>query len=90
MLQHNKKMQDVLKKYGIECTPKYLFNGSLKKCWRLYNKKSQWTDQLIESLSLLGFKDFSGDVLTKFSGNGGKFSVFVKASPEMTNLIFTM
>lgn len=88
MLLHNKKMQELLKKYGIDCMPKYLPDGSLKHSWRLYNRELKWTDQLRESFSLLGFKSYDGDPLNQYSGNGGMFHIFARAPEEINRMVF--
>ncbi len=78
MRPENERMQRFLHDAGITATPKYLAAGSMKGCWRLYNKTQQWTDELCQRLTELGFVDFDGRPLNKFSGNGGAFCVFVR------------
>ncbi len=78
MLEHNKQMQDFLKANGIEAIPKCIPDGSLKRTWRLYNKKMKWSEELASQLNNLGFVDYAGKPLRRFSGNGGMFSVFVR------------
>ena len=60
MLQHNKDMKAYLKQHGIEATPKRIDEGSMRGVWRLYDIKQYWTDELRDSLDLLGFLDFDG------------------------------
>lgn len=78
----NKKMEDFLKSHRIIATAKYIHTGSLKGCWRLYNPNEKWSDELMKKLTDLGFSDFDGRPLNRFSGNGGFFSVFVKGHKE--------
>ncbi len=83
MLVHNKQMQDFLRENGIKTIPKRIDKGSLKGTWRLsgsanYHSCPPWTDELRTKLNGLGFVDFNGKPLGQFSGNGGKFVVFVR------------
>lgn len=89
MRPENKRMQDFLKVNGIKATPWYIFKGSMKGCWRLYNKDGQgfvnmkkWTPELADKLNGLGFKDYDGKPLGEFSGNGGSFQTFVRGHYE--------
>ena len=77
MRPENQKMQAFLLSHGIRATPKYLFTGSLKGRWRLYNKDTPWSMDLANQLNSLGFTDFNGRPLDRFSGNGGLFCAFV-------------
>ncbi len=83
MRPENKRMQEFLKQHGIEATPKYISKGSLKHTWRLWNKDIYWTEDIQEKLNSLGFKDFDGQPLRKYSGNGGGFSVFIRGHYEL-------
>jgi len=76
----NTKMKTFLSKNGIVATPKFLATGSIKGCWRLYNNKVEWFDntELQEKLTALGFTYYDGRPLNNFSGNGGRFCVFVR------------
>lgn len=89
MRPENQKMKEYLALNGIDCTPKYLFDGSLKKTWRLYNPKIKWWDNTVlqNKLKELGFKDYNGHEITN-TGNGGAFSVFLRAPLEMMQQIF--
>ncbi len=78
MLAHNKQMQDFLRQNGIEAVPKRIDKGSLKGTWRLYNFKIDWSLDLASRLNGLGFTDFDGKPISQISGNGGRFSVFVR------------
>ncbi len=78
MLSHNKQMQDFLRANGIEAIPKWIDKGSLKRTWRLYNRKIKWSEELAAKLNSLGFVDYDGKSPGKLSGNGGIFSVFVR------------
>jgi hypothetical protein len=75
----NAAMQVWLRERGIDCTPQLQRDGSMRGTWRLYNGALQWTDELREKLTALGFKNYDGEPLGQFSGNGGAFSVFVTA-----------
>jgi len=85
MRPENKRMQTFLKQNGITATPKYISTGSLRRTWRLFNLKQQWSMELANKLDTLGFKDFDGKALHRFSGNGGFFSVFVRGHYELLN-----
>jgi len=82
MRPENKKMQQFLQENGVTVTPKYISRGSLRGCWRLHNLKQPWNTVLIHKLTILGFTDFDGAPLHKFSGNGGFFAVFVRGHKE--------
>jgi hypothetical protein len=83
MRPENKRMQEFLRRAGINCTPKYLATGSLKHTWRLYGKAQWWTGELCNALTELGFLDYNNQPLHQFSGNGGVFSVFVRGHYEL-------
>lgn len=74
----NVKMEQYLSGHGIKATPKYLWQGSLRGCWRLWGKGQAWTEELRQKLTMLGFKDYDGLPLKPYSGNGGAFMVFVR------------
>ena len=78
MRKENKTMKEWLETHGIETRVKYLHKGSLKGCWSLYSPGIKWTEELTKKLDKLGFKDFDGRPLGRFSGNGGTFSVMVR------------
>ncbi len=80
MREENKKMQAFLKENGIDVKVKFISAGSLKQTWRLYNPKIKWfyNTELREKLHNLGFRDFDGKMLNRFSGNGGIFSIFAR------------
>lgn len=82
MRKENQLMQEFLKSNGIDCRVKFLWTGSLKGLWRLYNPKLQWNEYLKNQLTGLGFMGFDGQPLNKFSGNGGLFSVLVMGHNE--------
>lgn len=81
MRAENQRMKKWLKANGINALPKYLWNGSMRGCWRLYQKNVDWTEDMWVKLTSLGFVDFDGGPLDRFSGNGGRFSVF----PRLTD-----
>lgn len=87
MRDENARMQAFLAKHGIHARVKYIATGSLKGCWRLYDPTTRWTPELAQRLTDLGFADFDGRPLHKYSGNGGVFSVFVRGHNEMLGQI---
>ena len=62
---------------------KYLPDGSLKRCWRLEQPNTKWTEELAVKLNELGFTDFDHMPLGRFSGNGGEFQVSVRGHNEL-------
>ncbi len=84
----NKQMKNLLKTNGIIATPKFITKGSLRGTWRIYNPKISWfeNNELHQKMTSLGFSDFDGKPLDKFSGNGGLFSVFARFD-KTNNLI---
>ena len=83
MRDENQRMQQWLKAHGIDARVKYISTGSLKGTWRLYNPAVQWSEELGDKLTRLGFSGFDGRPFHRFSGNGGVFSVFVRGHKEM-------
>jgi len=90
MRPENKRMQAFLKANGIKAVVRYNAAGSMKHTWHLYGKEKggvagfqAWTPELIDKLNNLGFKDFDGGPLQRFSGNGGVFSVSVRGHFEL-------
>ena len=83
MRPENKRMQAWLKANGITAIPKFIRDGSVRGCWRLYDKGEPWTPTLREKLMSLGFVGFDGQPIGEFAGNGGMFSVFVRGHVEM-------
>lgn len=83
MRAENQRMKAFLAANGIDATPKYLKDGSLKHTWRLCNLKTVWTESLAARLNKLGFQDYNGMPLDKFSGNDGVFQVFVRGHYEL-------
>jgi len=79
----NQKMQDFLTANGIDARVKYIAQGSMKGTWRLQNPVMSWTPELQSKLTNLGFVDFNGQPLNEYSGNGGRFSVFVRGHDEL-------
>ena len=82
MRPENIRMKGYLGTHGILATPKYFYTGSLKGCWRLYDRNQDWSADLCQQLTALGFVDYADKPLGQFSGNGGKFSVFVRGHNE--------
>ena len=89
MKPENKRMQEFLKKHGIEARVKYIRNGTIQGCWRLYNPKMLWTEELKDNLTSLGFVDFDNSPLSRHAGNGGVFSVFVRGHNEFLNVFYS-
>lgn len=85
MKPENARMKQFLADNNVVAVPKWLPDGSLKRCWRLYGKGQIWTRELAQRLNDLGFVDFDHWPLSKFSGNGGAFSVFVRGHEELLN-----
>lgn len=85
MRPENQRMKEFLKANGIDAMPKFLWDGSLKGCWRLYGPKpsTRWTPELAAQLTALGFTNFQGEELNQYAGNGGMFSVFVRGNNEL-------
>jgi hypothetical protein len=82
MRQENMRMKIFLKENGIEATPKYIPDGSLKKTWRLYNSETKWSQGLAEKINSLGFVNYDNRPLTELDGNGGMFQIFVRGHQE--------
>lgn len=82
MRPENLRMKEFLKSQGIECQPKYMWAGSLRGTWRLYNPNVRWSAELAAKLNALGFTTSWNEPLNAHSGNGGMFSVFVRALGE--------
>ena len=91
MKPENKAMSRFLAQKGIKnVTAKYISTGSLRGCWRLYVRAKQpdklfetWTEKDADNLNSLGFTDFDGKPLGRFSGNGGMWQVFVRGHNEL-------
>jgi hypothetical protein len=82
MRPENKRMKEFLASNGIFANVKYIATGSLKRTWRLFNTNTQWTEDLAVKLNLLSFINYDNKPLGKYSGNGGRFSVFVRGHDE--------
>ena len=76
-------MAEWLRAQGVKAKVRYIWHGSLKTCWSLYDADQRWTPELADKLNGLGFRDFDGLPLRQHSGNGGLFSVFVTGHAEM-------
>ena len=78
----NKKMVEFLNANEVKARVKYIATGSLKGSWRLYEPKTDWYNntELHKKLTALGFTDYDGKPLNKFSGNGGRFQIFARAT----------
>lgn len=83
MRPENQKMQAFLKSRGIDATPKYISEGSMRGVWRLYKKNATFTKEIESKLTEIGFTNYDGSPLDRYIGNGGIFQVFVKASSEI-------
>jgi hypothetical protein len=75
MRPENIAMKAYLQQHGIKARVKYVQKGSLRGTWQLYNPDMIWSEELTKKLGELGFRDFDGQPLGQFSGNGGVFSV---------------
>lgn len=82
MRPENQQMKEYLLSNGIDAIPKYISCGSMRGSWRLYGKRKgkfvKWWDnfELMGKLHKLGFRDYDGEPLDNFSGNGGLFQIF--------------
>ena len=84
MRPENKRMKEFLMANGFaRVIPKYIATGSLKRCWRLYDKYQKWSLDIAKRLNDLGFMNFAGKPLDIYDGNGGMFSVFVRGHYEL-------
>ena len=83
MRPENQRMKDFLRGHGIDAMPKRFYDGSVKHSWRLYNLKTEWTPELWEKLTDLGFTNLWLKPLGQYDGNGGVFSVFVRGHDEL-------
>lgn len=96
MRAENIRMKNWLKQNGVKCSPKYLWNGSLKGTWRLddYKRKdgqiisTKWwgNKELQNKLIKLGFVDFDGKPISDYCGNGGEFSVFLRLNDKYAEM----
>lgn len=95
MTEKNRAMYEFLKNHGIEATPMFIKEGSMKGCWRLSGKVAnarkianlldryqKWTPEITQKLTDLGFVGFDGQPLGIYSGNGGLFATFVRPTKE--------
>lgn len=84
-------MKAWLKENGIKVTPMYIKDGSMRGSWRLNGEGSWWDrPQLWEKFTSLGFVDYDGDKLDRYSGNGGQFSIFPRlANKEIEKQLFS-
>lgn len=91
VLPHNKKMQEFLRSNGFTfAVVKLIEKGSMRGTWRIYSASKrakdanplkcydQWSIEIAEKLNGLGFRNFTGDPLGRFDGNGGLFSIFAR------------
>ena len=82
MRLENQRMKEFLNRNGLDAQPKYIWDGSLKRTWRLYNHSIPWTEELGAQLTGLGFTGLHGP-FGKYDGNGGVLSIFVRGHYEM-------
>ena len=78
----NQRMQDYLAAHGIDAMPWFIWKGTMKGCWRLYNHQQPWSIELAGRLMDLGFTGYDGGPLHQYSGNGGTFQTFVQGHCE--------
>jgi len=83
MRPENNRMQEFLAANGIKARAKYTPDGSMKYNWRIYNYQTPWSEELAAKLNGLGFTDFMGKPLGRFSSNGGVLSVAVRGHYEL-------
>ncbi len=92
MRPENKRMTEFLNQNGIEAKVKYIFTGSLKHTWRIYNPDIKWTVAIAEKLESLGFRSYSGGKFHRYEingkiisceGNGGILSIFARGHEEL-------
>jgi hypothetical protein len=62
---------------------RFIWHGSLKTCWSLYDPAQRWSLELADKLNGLGFRGFDDKPLHRYSGNGGMLAVFAKGHAEM-------
>lgn len=74
MRPENQKMKDYLNKNGIDAIPKFLWTGSLKGAWRIYNQNVKW----FENYELM-------DKLTREELAGLKFRLIQTAGDKVGN-----
>ncbi len=86
MRPENKRMTEFLRQHGIEAKVRYIFTGSLKHRWSLYNPNIRWTIELAEKLEALGFAKFHRCMIdgkeVSFEGNGGVLSICARGHNE--------
>jgi hypothetical protein len=82
MRPENKLMVAFLKANGIVATVKYCREGSMRGCWYLWSPTLSWDEVMREKLTAIGFNDFDGRPLSRYSGNAGMFSVQVRGHAE--------
>ncbi len=82
MRQENKNAQAFLLHHGIRCRAKYFPAGSIRG-WRFSDMATGWTDAIRERLTALGFTDYNGEPLSKYSGNGGMLCIFCRGHEEL-------
>ena len=83
MRPENQRMKTYLRDHGIAAQPHYIWTGSLKGLWRLWHPHTLWTEALCAHLTTLGFLGYDRRPLGRYSGNGGRFSVFVYGHNEL-------
>ena len=83
MRPENQRMTRYLVAHGIKARVKYIWTGGLKGRWRLWGPGQYWTDELQGRLTTLGFLDYDGQPLRRWSGNGGEFCVCVYGHDEL-------
>jgi len=78
----NQAMEDFLSTNGVKARAKYIWKGSMKRTWRIYGEQ-EWSESLREQFKGMGFADFDGRPLHRFSSNGGRLALFVTGHYEM-------
>ena len=86
MRPENAAMQAYLAEHGIKATPFFIWDGSMKGCWRIYCKRAgeyaPWTPEIWTRLNELGFANHQHESLGQYDGSGGIFQAFVRGHLE--------
>jgi hypothetical protein len=82
MRLENRRMKDYLAAQGVEAVPFFIWDGSMKGCWRLSDSEQRWSMALATTLMDFDFVGYDGGPLGEFSGNGGTFCCFVRGHNE--------
>lgn len=78
----NARMEAFLLHHGIPAQARYAAKGSMKGTWQIWSRKFQWSDEVRERLTALGFMNAWREPLSAHSNNGGYFEVTVTGHNE--------